>query len=202
MTDEEKVTDEAAAVEKENTAAEEETAEEEKEEAGGEENEKESKKMKASKEIKLLQTANKALEEKNAELDDRYKRLAAEYDNFRKRSQKEKESSYSDAYADALKEILPVIDNLERAIAFANENPEDKLSQGVILTLKQFEEAITKMGIEPVGKAGDKFDPNLHNAVMHDEDPEKGENEITDVFMKGYKKGDRVIRYAMVKTVN
>ena len=197
--------------EKEKSTAEETVEEEVKTEAkaeaetetGSEETDKkEDKKHKHSKEVKKLEQAKAELEGKLAELDDKYKRLAAEYDNFRKRSAKEKEGAYTDAYADALKELLPVIDNIERAAAFVSDDAEDNLSKGVKMTAKLFSEAIERMGVESFGEAGEQFDPNLHNAVMHEEDESKGANEITDVFMKGYKRGDRIIRYAMVKTVN
>lgn len=153
------------------------------------------------KEVKALVERNRDLEDKVAEYDDKYKRMAAEYDNFRKRSAKEREAAYTDAYADALKEILPVIDNLERALGYA-ENADDKLAEGVKMTLKQFADTLVKMGVESYGEPGDKFDPEIHNAVMHAEDETKGENEITDVFQKGYRRGDKIIRYAMVKAVN
>ena len=153
------------------------------------------------KEIKKLEAENKELNEKAAELDDRYKRMAAEYDNFRKRSAKEREGVYADAYADALKEILPVIDNLERALSYETDT-EDKLFKGVQITLNQFSTALEKMGVTSFGEKGEQFDPNIHNAVMHEENEELGENVITDVFQKGYKKGDKIIRYAMVKSAN
>ena len=133
------------------------------------------------------------------ELNDRFLRMAAEYDNYRKRAQKEREAAYTDAAADVLTEILPVIDTLERAAQFGDG---DKLSEGVNMTLKMFSEVLTKLGVEEIKALGEQFDPELHNAVMHGEDENYGENVITDVFQKGYKKGDKVIRYAMVKVVN
>lgn len=157
-----------------------------------------------NKELKTLKDENAALKEANAELDDRYRRMLAEYENYRKRTTKERESAYADAYCDALKEILPVIDNLERALSFADKESavDDKMTAGVEMTLKQFSEALMRMGVEVIGEKGDKFDPELHNAVMHDEDENAGEGEVGEVFQKGYKKGDKVIRYAMVKAVN
>ena len=125
--------------------------------------------------------------------------LAAEYDNFRRRSQKEKEGIYSDAIADAIKEILPLFDNLERAGQYSES---DKVAEGLALIAKMSDEVLAKLGVEPVGAVGDKFDPNLHNAVMHDEDDTLGENEIVEVYQKGYRKGNKIIRFAMVKTVN
>ena len=133
------------------------------------------------------------------ELNDRFLRMAAEYDNYRKRTQKEREAAYTDAAADVIKEILPVIDTLERAAQFGDG---DKLSEGVNMTLKMFEEVLAKLGVEEIKAKGEQFDPELHNAVMHGEDEKFGENTVAEVFQKGYKKGDRVIRYAMVKVVN
>ena len=138
------------------------------------------------------------LEEKVREGDDKYLRMAAEYDNFRRRSREEREGVYESALADAVSEILPIIDNLERAAMYDG----DKVKDGIVMISKSVTEVLTKLGVEAVGEVGDKFDPNLHNAVMHDEDDSKGEGEITEVFQKGYKKGKRVIRFAMVKSVN
>ena len=149
-----------------------------------------------------LNEATEALEKAKAELaetNDKYLRVCAEYDNFRKRSAKERDGLYTDAYSDALKEVLPIIDNLERASQYTE--PE-KVTDGLALIFKSASEMLTKLGVETFGEAGEKFDPNLHNAVMHIEDEEKGESEITDVFQKGYKKGDRIIRHAMVKVAN
>ena len=149
-----------------------------------------------------LKEATEALDKANAELkelNDKYLRVCAEYDNFRKRTAKERDGLYTDAYADALKELLPSIDNLERAAQYTE--PE-KLTDGIALIFKSASEMLTKLGIETFGAAGEKFDPNLHNAVMHVDDEEKGEREIVDVFQKGYKKGDRIIRHAMVKVAN
>ncbi len=156
-------------------------------------------KKKCKKDSKLKKEIEK-LEAEKAEANDKYLRLAAEYDNFRRRSQKEKENSYADAYADALKEILPIIDNLERATAFKDN---DKVSEGLELTLTQFKTALEKLGVTEIESApGTAFDPNLHNAVMHEENEEFGENQISEVFQKGYIRGERVIRYAMVKVAN
>lgn len=151
--------------------------------------------------VKLKETTE-ALDKANAELkelNDKYLRVCAEYDNFRKRTTKERDGLYTDAYSDALKELLPIIDNLERAAQYTE--PE-KLTDGIALIFKSASEMLTKLGIETFGAAGEKFDPNLHNAVMHVDDEEKGESEIVDVFQKGYKKGDRIIRHAMVKVAN
>lgn len=134
-----------------------------------------------------------------AEQNDKYMRLAAEYDNFRKRSAKEKEGIYSDAYADALKNILPIIDNLERAVGVEEA---DAVKKGLEMTLKGAAEALEKMGIEAFGESGDVFDPNIHNAMMMVDDEARKEGEIVTVFQKGYRKGDKIIRYAMVTVAN
>ena len=134
-----------------------------------------------------------------AEQNDRYLRMAAEYDNFRKRSAKEKEGIYADAYADALKSILPIIDNLERAVGVEGA---EALSKGLEMTLKGAAEALEKMGVEPFGAEGDIFDPNMHSAMMMVDDENHKEGEIVTVFQKGYRKGDRIIRYAMVTVAN
>ena len=150
-------------------------------------------------ELAKAEEKNKALEKELEECKDKYLRLAAEYDNFRKRSAKEKESIYSDAVADVVGEILPIFDNLERAAIYEDA---EKVAQGLALTSKSAEAMLTKLNIEKFGAAGDAFDPNLHNAVMHIDDDSFGENEIVEVFQKGYKKGGRIIRFAMVKTAN
>lgn len=128
-------------------------------------------------------------------------RTAAEYANYRARSAKEKEQTYSNAKGSVVAEILPVIDNLERALSQENSDYE-ALKKGVEMTLSGLMTALEKLGVEAYGESGDSFDPNFHNAVMHIEDEELGENVITDVFQKGYKINDRVIRPAMVKTAN
>ena len=148
---------------------------------------------------KKLKAENKKLSDSLSELDERYKRTLAEYDNFRKRAAKERESAYSDAYADALKEILSIKDSLEMALKYPDS---EKVVQGVNMTLNKFKETMNKLGVEEFGEAGESFDPNIHNAVMHIEDEEYKENEIVEVLMKGYKKGDKIIRYAMVKVAN
>ncbi len=136
---------------------------------------------------------------KLAELNDKYMRMMAEYDNFRKRSTKEKDGIYTDAYTDAISSILPVLDNVERAAAFTDA---DAVLKGVQMILKGAEEAFDKMGVTSFGQRGDEFDPNRHNAVMHIEDENLGENVIAEVFQKGYMKGDKIIRYAMVTVAN
>ena len=158
---------------------------------------KKSKKLDAR--IEELEKALEAKEKELAEQNDKYMRMMAEYDNFRKRSAKEKEGTYSDAYADALTSILPIIDNLERAVGVTDA---DGVLKGLEMTLKGADEALTKMGVEAFGAEGDQFDPNVHNAVMMVESDERAEGEIVSVFQKGYKKGDKIIRYAMVTVAN
>ncbi|MCQ2436505.1 MAG: nucleotide exchange factor GrpE [Clostridia bacterium] len=130
---------------------------------------------------------------------DKYLRMLAEYDNFRRRTQKDRENTYADAYTEALGELLPVIDNIERSLTFANS---DSFEDGVKIIINQVNSAMEKLGIETFGAVGETFDPTLHNAVLHVDDDTLGENVIADVFQKGYKKGDRIIRYAMVKVAN
>ena len=130
---------------------------------------------------------------------DKYLRMLAEYDNFRRRSQKDRENVYADAYSEALSELLPVLDNIERALNFADSA---NFADGMKAIVSQIDTAMEKLGIEKFGEAGDAFDPMLHNAVMHVEDENLGENVIAEVFQKGYKKGDRIIRHAMVKVAN
>ena len=155
------------------------------------------KKSSVKKEELLLQIEK--LQAELAEKDDKYLRMAAEYENFRRRSREEREAVYETAMADTVGELLPIIDNLERA---ANYDDGEKVKEGLAMTLKAVASVLSSMGIESVGKVGETFDPNLHNAVMHIEDESFGEGEITDVFEKGYKKNKRVIRFAMVKTAN
>ncbi len=133
---------------------------------------------------------------------DKFLRMAAEYDNFRRRSAKEREAAYSDAYADALMQIIPVIDNLERAAGYGNAGDAKQLSDGVNMILTQFTSVLEKMGIEAFGEKGDLFDPNIHNAIMHEEDPEQDESILGEVFQRGYRRGDKIIRCAMVKVIN
>lgn len=159
----------------------------------------ESKKEKKNKKARELEAKLAELEAAVAERDDKYLRLCAEYDNFRRRSQKERESVYSDAYADAINALLPVLDNLGRAVGC--EDPK-ALAEGLALILKSFEEGLTKLGIEEIKAMGESFDPARHYAVMHVDDENYGENEIVEVLQKGYTKGDKVIRYAVVKVAN
>ena len=141
-----------------------------------------------------------ALEAKLAETSDRLMRTLAEYDNFRKRSQKEKEALYTDIKAETVAKLLPVADNLERA-ALAGGDVES-YKKGVEMTLKQMFDIFAALGVESFGEKGDAFDPNVHNGVMHEDNDELPENSVADVFMKGYKMGDKVIRHATVKVAN
>lgn len=133
-------------------------------------------------------------------LNDKYLRICAEYDNFRKRSQKEKDSLYGDVKAETLKKFLPVYDNLVRALAQSTE--DEAYRRGVEMIMNQFNVTMEKLGVTEIECLGKKFDPAFHNAVMHIEDEEKGENEIVEVFQKGFMMGDKVIRFAMVKVAN
>ena len=138
-------------------------------------------------------------EKYNAE-HDAHLRLAAEYDNFRKRTIKEKEASYSNGKADAVAKMLPVYDNLERAL---NQPTEDAAyKKGVEMTMTELVKIFTGLGVEIFGEKGDQFDPNLHNAVMHIDDESMEENTIAMVFQKGFKIGDKVVRFAMVQVAN
>ena len=138
-------------------------------------------------------------EKYNAEHDS-FRRLAADYDNFRKRTVKEKEQSYSNGKADAILKLLPVYDNLERAL---NQPTEDEAyKKGVEMTMTQLVGIFAGLGVEIFGNVGDTFDPNIHNAVMHTEDENLGENVISQVFQKGFKLGDKIIRFAMVQVAN
>ncbi len=133
------------------------------------------------------------------EKDEAHLRMAAEYENFRRRTREERDGLYASAVADTVGELLPIIDNLERA---ANYDDGEKVKGGLVLTLKSVESALKKLSVEAMGAVGEIFDPNLHNAVLHEEVEGLGEGEITEVFQKGYKVGKRVIRFAMVKTAN
>ena len=161
---------------------------------------KEDKKEKKSKGDKKLLEEIEALKAKIAEQDDKYLRMAAEYDNFRKRSQKEKEALYKDVKAETLKSFLPVYDNLLRALAQPTE--DTAYAKGVEMIMAQFNSTMEKLGVEKIESLGQSFDPTYHNAVMHVDDESKGENEIVEVFQEGFKMGDKVIRFAMVKVAN
>ena len=138
-------------------------------------------------------------EKYNAEHDS-YLRLAADYDNFRKRNTKEKEMLYAAGKADAVEKLLPVYDNLERALNQATA--DEAYKKGVEMTMNQLVAILNGLGVEIFGEAGDAFDPNLHNAVMHTEDENLGENVISQVFQKGFKLGEKIVRFAMVQVAN
>ena len=151
-----------------------------------------------------LEETKKALEASEArakELDDKVLRIAAEYDNFRKRTQAERSNVYAGAVSDTLAGLLPVIDNLQYAAKYADGDAE-KVAEGLSMILSKLPETLEKLGITPFGKEGETFDPALHNAVMHVEDETLGEGVIVEVLQQGYKYGDKVLRYAMVKTAN
>lgn len=146
-----------------------------------------------------LQEENAKLSNEVEVLKDRLLRISAEYDNFRKRTAKEKEGIYSDACTDVLKNMLPVLDNLERAVSV--EGNLDDLKKGIDMTLRQFKDSLKKLNVEEISTE-EGFDPNYHNAVMHMVDDNYGKNEIVEVFQKGYKRENKVIRYSMVKVAN
>lgn len=163
-------------------------------------------KKKEKKEIEALKIENRhlseALEKLNgdvAEANDKYLRLFAEFDNYKKRTAQEQKTVYSSAYMDAVEALLPVFDNIERASAYA---ADENSKNGLQMIINNFRETLGKMGIESYGEVGDEFNAEIHSAVMHEENEEFGENTISLVLQRGYKKGDRVIRYAMVKVAN
>ena len=139
-------------------------------------------------------------EQQVKEANDKYLRLMAEYDNYRKRSQKEREALYGDIKADVLNKFLPVYDNLVRALDQPTE--DEAYRKGVEMIMAQFNKTMENLGVTEIESVGQPFDPNLHNAVMHVEDETKGENEIVEVFQKGFKLGEEVIRFSMVKVAN
>ncbi len=134
------------------------------------------------------------------ELNDHYKRILAEFDNYKKRSQKEKESLYSSVLSDVIEVILPVVDNLENALKA--ETQDENYKQGIELVLKQFKDVLKSKGVEEIPAVGETFDPELHEAVSSVQDDSKGEKEITQEYRKGYKIGSRVIRHSMVVVAN
>ena len=141
-----------------------------------------------------------ALKDQTAQQEDKYLRLAAEYDNYRRRTAKEKESIWADVKAETAAAFLPVYDNLERALK--QESTDEAFKKGVEMTMNQLRDILKKLGVEEIPALGQPFDPNLHNAVMHVEDDSVGENTIVDVFQAGFKSGDKVFRFAMVKVAN
>lgn len=146
------------------------------------------------------QTPEEILQAAIREQEDKYLRLLAEYDNYRKRSQKEKENAWTSAKADTAKEFLPVYDNLERALK--QETADEAYAKGVQMIMTQLKGVLEKLGIEEIPAQGETFDPNVHNAVMHIDDEELGENVVAEVFQVGFRIGDKIIRHAMVKVAN
>lgn len=139
-------------------------------------------------------------EKKYNDVNEKYMRTLAEYDNYRKRTIKEKESIYPEAKAVVIEKFLPVMDNFQRAIDSA-EN-KDGFYEGVVMLKKQMDDVLTALGVEEIKSVGESFNPEFHNAVMHIDDDEQGENVIVEEFQKGYKIGDRVVRHSMVKVAN
>ena len=148
----------------------------------------------------MVETPEVNWEEKFNEEHDSYLRLAADYDNFRKRNAKEKETLYAAGKAEAVEKLLPVYDNLERALNQATN--DEAYKKGVEMTMTQLVGILNGLGVEIFGQAGDAFDPNIHNAVMHTEDENLGENVISQVFQKGFKLGEKIVRFAMVQVAN
>ncbi|MBR5552936.1 MAG: nucleotide exchange factor GrpE [Clostridia bacterium] len=157
----------------------------------------------AKKLIADLLSENEKQKAELAEQKDMYLRVLAEYENFRRRTADEKSKIYSDTTAEVVEKFLPVLDNLEHAAACSTDTDADSaIRQGVELVLRSFREILEKLGVSEIPALGETFDPNIHNAVMREDDPEKGESEITAVFQKGYKLSNKVIRYSMVKVAN
>ena len=151
--------------------------------------------------INELREAVDKKDEEIAALDDRYKRIVAEYDNFKKRTIKEKENIYTDSVCDVVSEILPILDNLDRALS-AFEDKESGEYKGVEMIKKQTLDSFAKIGVEQIPAVGEQFDPEKHNAIMHVDDESLGENVVVEEFQKGYSYKDKVIRYSMVKVAN
>ena len=151
-------------------------------------------------ELETLKAELEKLKKETDELNDRYLRTLAEYDNFRKRSQREKDAVYGDATADAVKKLLPILDSFDRASNY--ECPDAEYKKGIDLIGNSIKEAFDQLGLKEIPALGEQFDPKFHNAVMHNDDPAYGENVITDVYRKGYTLGDKVIRFSMVVVAN
>lgn len=151
-------------------------------------------------ELETLKAELEKLKKEKDELNDRYLRTLAEYDNFRKRSQREKDAVYGDATADAVSKLLPILDSFDRASNY--ECPDAEYKKGIDLIGNSIKEAFDQLGLKEIPALGEQFDPKFHNAVMHNDDPAYGENVITDVYRKGYTLGDKVIRFSMVVVAN
>lgn len=147
-----------------------------------------------------LLTELESLKDALARKEDQYLRLAAEYDNYRKRSQKEKTDAYQNAKSDAVLAFLPVYDNLERALK--QSTADDAYKKGVEMTMAGLKEVLARQGVEEIPALGQPFDPNVHNAVMHVQDESAGENTVVEVFQTGFRSGEKIIRFAMVKVAN
>lgn len=152
-----------------------------------------------SREVAELREQLALAEKENAELTDKHLRLAAEYENFRRRASAERTAAYTDGLEGALSTLLPILDNLALA---AHYEGGAGMAEGLAMIERAASEALTALGVEVFGEVGDAFDPTLHNAVMHTEDESRGESEIAAVHQRGYKKGDRILRYAMVTVAN
>ena len=159
-------------------------------------------KKKSASDLARAEARNAELEKSLSDEKDRYARLAAEYDNYRKRTARELDGRYADAKADVWKTLLAVVDNFERALAAGKSDQPDPFREGIELTYRQLKEQMEKAGVKEIEAMGKEFDPELHNAVMHCDDGELGENIIADVFMKGYVLDDKVLRHSMVKVAN
>jgi len=156
-----------------------------------------------SQNVEEIQNKLKEKEKECDELKDRLQRTMAEFDNFRKRTTKEKAVLYEDGIRNTIEQILPVIDNFERALGTAQKDEQsNSFLQGMEMIYRQFKDILNSMGVEEIKAVGETFDPNLHNAVTHVEDEAFGENEIVEEFQKGYIFKDKVIRYSMVKVAN
>ncbi|MBS6502427.1 MAG: nucleotide exchange factor GrpE [Clostridium sp.] len=149
--------------------------------------------------MRKLKDENKKLNNEVGALKERLLRISAEYDNYRKRTTKEKEGIYTEACTDVLKEMIPVLDTLERAIAV--DGSVEDFKKGIDMTIKGFKGSFEKLGVEEIDATGE-FDPNLHQAVMHVQDESFGTNSVVEVFQKGYKRGEKIIRHTMVKVAN
>ena len=189
---------EPAAEEKPETPAEEKT--DKKADKKEEKKEKKFGKKKEDERVSALEAEKEALEKEKAALNDKYLRICAEYDNFRRRSQKEKDNLYSEIRANAVQQFLPVYDNLERALKQGTE--DEAYRKGVEMIMTQFCATLEKLGVKKIESLGKTFDPKLHNAVMHVDDESQGENTIVEVFQEGFTVNDKVIRFAMVKVAN
>ena len=191
---------EAPEVEATETAEEQKTEQKAEKKAAKAEKKSEKKPEKKPEPEKKAEPAAPSAEQQLAAEKDKYLRLLAEYDNFRRRSAKERESLYTDVRGDTLKKFLPVYDSLHRALT---QTPEDDASRkGLEMIMQQYESALEQLGVKPIEAVGKTFDANLHNAVMHIDDEAYGESEIVEEFEKGFAIGDKVLRYSVVKVAN